>query len=126
MATLKWYNTGTAQWEAIGIPTGTILDGITGLIQTVTATTYNLMIRAPFAGAITAVGGIVSVGTCDIQVGINGTPLGVVTGISSVYAEQVHAASNTFVVNDIITLVISNLATDPADLDFVIKMTRTI
>jgi len=108
-------------------PITSIPDGFCGLIQQVEATTYNLMIRAPYAGVITAVGGILGAGTCDIEVSIGATPLGQgETSLSTTYAEVVHTTDNVFAVNDIITMEITNLASSPEDLDFVLKMVRVL
>ena len=105
----------------------TILDGMYGLIQAVTDTTYTLMLRAAYAGAITAVGTRMGVGTCTVEIQIGGTPLGGSSNsATTTYSEQAHATDNVFVVNDIITMVITASAASPADLDFVLKMVRIL
>jgi len=105
----------------------TTLDGMFGLIQAVTDTTYTLMVRAAYAGAITAVGTRMGAGTCTVEVRINGTPLGGSSNsATSTYSEQAHATDNVFAVDDIITMVITASAASPADLDFVLKMVRIL
>ena len=105
----------------------TILDGMFGLIQVVTDTTYTLMLRAAYAGVITAIGTRMGAGTCTVQIRIGGTPLGGSSNsATTTYSEQVHATDNVFVVNDIITMVITASAASPANLDFVLKMVRIL
>ena len=117
---VKWLNKKTPRKN-------TILDGMFGLIQSVTDTTYTLMLRAAYVGAITAVGTRMGVGTCTVQIQIGGTPLGGSSNsATTTYSEQAHATDNVFVVNDIITMVITASAASPADLDFVLKMVRIL
>jgi len=105
----------------------TILDGMFGLIQVVTDTTYTLMLRAAYAGVITAIGTRMGAGTCTVQIRIGGTPLGGSSNsATTTYSEQVHATDNIFAVNDIITMVITASAASPANLDFVLKMVRIL
>lgn len=104
-------------WTALNIP-----QPLYGLIQTVTATTYTLMISAANAGIIQKVGGKLSAGTCDIEVFINGVALGGgVTSLSTTYAEVTHTTDNVYTAGDVVTMTISNLTGSPANLDFVIK-----
>ena len=105
----------------------TILDGMFGLIQVVANTTYTLMVRAAYAGAITAVGIRMGAGTCTVQIRIGGTPLGGSSNnATTTYSERVHATNNVFVVNDIITMVITASAASPSNLDFVLKTVRIL
>lgn len=127
------YNDGdSVQWILVGQTCGaggksTALDGMYGLIQVVTDTTYTLMLRAAYPGVITALGTRMGVGTCTVEIQIGGTPLGGSSNsATTTYSEQAHATNNVFAVNDIVTMVITASAASPADLDFVLKMIRIL
>lgn len=104
-----------------------VIEGFYGLIQAVSAETFTLMVSAANSGVIESVGGNTSVGTCTIQVFINGVALGgTATSITTTYSEVSHVTNNTYVEGDVVTMTISNLASDPANLNFVLKMTKPI
>jgi len=123
--TLEYVGIGTLQeYDVADIET--IIDSITGLIETPAAGDYIVMLKAPMTGTITETTTKAVAGTATATFKINSTALG--GGANSVSTSEnsvTHTSANTVLQGDDIVLTLSSVS-GCSFLSFSISMTRTL
>lgn len=100
------------------------------VVITPVAATYAISMNPSFPFTILGIDCVTNTGTLDIQVTIDGTPVtfttdGTTVGVSSTVKSRTAASARDVGIGDPVRLVVSNLASTPAQLEVCIHYQRT-